>query len=170
MILLRASARKLHDFSSMTHNSPSPARDSAETLYSTGQVKYTVKATWTQVREFLFFWELLRQMSRWFLFAGFLFRGDPLSLTLFVYQCVRICPLRLCSSLRLDVTIPLAILRWCLGRLFLQLFPLVFPMETPDFCLRAWWAWLVARTRWMRRSSGWRACVPEAAIVKACPA
>ena len=64
----------------------------------------------TQVREFLFFWELLRQMSRWFLFAGFLFRGDPLYLTLFVYQCVRICPLRLCSSLRLDVTIPLAIL------------------------------------------------------------
>ena len=31
------SARKLHDFSlSMTHNSHSPARDSDETLYSTG--------------------------------------------------------------------------------------------------------------------------------------
>ena len=35
MILLRASARKLHDFSlSMTHNSHSPARNSAETQYS----------------------------------------------------------------------------------------------------------------------------------------
>jgi len=43
MILLRASARKLHDFSfSMTHNSHSPARDSDETLYSTGYVKHTI--------------------------------------------------------------------------------------------------------------------------------
>ena len=41
MILLRASARNLHDFSlSMTQNSHSPARDSAETLYSTGQIKH----------------------------------------------------------------------------------------------------------------------------------
>jgi hypothetical protein len=37
VIFLRASARKLHDFSlSITHNPHSPARDSAETLYSTG--------------------------------------------------------------------------------------------------------------------------------------
>ena len=38
-------------------------------------VKHTVKATRTQVREFLSFWELTRQISRWFLFVGFLFRG-----------------------------------------------------------------------------------------------
>ena len=41
----------------MTHNSLSPARDSAETLYSTGKVKHTVKATRTQASEFLFFFE-----------------------------------------------------------------------------------------------------------------
>ncbi len=33
------------------------------------------KATRTQVREFPFFWEELRQISRWFLLARFLFRG-----------------------------------------------------------------------------------------------
>ena len=38
-------------------------------------VKHTVKATRTQVREFLSFWELLRQITRWFLLTGFLFRG-----------------------------------------------------------------------------------------------
>jgi len=51
----------------------SPARDSAETLYSTGQVKHTVKATRTQVREFAFFRELRRQITRWFPLAGFPF-------------------------------------------------------------------------------------------------
>jgi len=64
MILLRASARKLHDFSlSMTHNSHSQARDSDETLYSKGSVKHTIKATRTQVREFLFFRELTQEAN-----------------------------------------------------------------------------------------------------------
>ena len=33
-------------------------------------LKHTVKATRTQVREFLFFWELRRQISRWFPLTG----------------------------------------------------------------------------------------------------
>ena len=32
----------------------------------------------TQASEFLFFWEELRQITRWFLLAGFLFHGEVL--------------------------------------------------------------------------------------------
>jgi len=66
MILLRASARKFHDFSLfMTHNSHSPARDSAETLYESIEIEHTDKVGRTQTSEFLFFWEELRRMPRW---------------------------------------------------------------------------------------------------------
>ena len=44
MILLRASARKLNDFSSsMTHNSHSPARDSDETWAQVGQPRLLIR-------------------------------------------------------------------------------------------------------------------------------
>jgi hypothetical protein len=73
--LLRASSRKLRDFPCLrVTNSYQISQCTAIPLEYCSPRKHAFLVGRTQASDFLFFWELLRLWSKWFLFPRFLFR------------------------------------------------------------------------------------------------